>query len=105
MTFFQSFYFLTKKLIQTFAPGFLTIREWLYIDTLIPVLLPTIETSSIIQAFQNGRLNSDIYNVSKRSIENEVDLSSLIGHFINAKRLESSFVRQGTFPGGKLTIH
>lgn len=95
---------MVKKLIQTFAPDFLTIREWIYIDTLIPVLLPTIETSSILQAFQNGRLNSEIYNVSKRSIENEVDLSSLVGLFMKAKGAESSQARQGTFPGGKLEI-
>nr|QNH67915.1 ATP-binding cassette transporter subfamily A member 1-like protein X3 [Brachionus plicatilis] len=80
----KNFYYLAKRLIQTFAPDFLTIREWLYIDTLVPVLLPTIQTSTIVQALQNGRLNSEIYNISKRSVENGLDLFSLIGHFMNA---------------------
>lgn len=79
-----------KKLIQTFAPNFLTIREWLYIDTLIPVLLPTIETSTIVQVLQGGRLNTEIYNVSKRSVENGLDLSSLVGLFVGANKPESN---------------
>ncbi|CAF0899716.1 unnamed protein product, partial [Brachionus calyciflorus] len=86
-------YALVKKLIKIFAPNAITIQEWLYIDSLLPVLLPTIDTSSVIVPIQNailnGRVNLNdseaVLNIKKRSLDSEIDLSSLLGQFISMK--------------------
>nr|UOU03310.1 ATP-binding cassette subfamily A1-like 3 [Brachionus rubens] len=87
----KNVYTLAKKLTQIFAPDFINIRQWIYIDTLIPVLLPTINTASIIAPLQNGRLNVDdlknlTLSLKKRSIESGLDLSSLISQFVSINK-------------------
>jgi len=48
ISFSLSFYSLAKNLIKIFVPNLITTQQWTYLDLFLPILLPTIDTSSII---------------------------------------------------------